>query len=217
MPTQPYRGLLLDFGSVITRSFFETRSALETSLGVPLGSLTWTGPFGNPPDLLWQRMLANELSERDYWNRRAREVGELIGEHWTIQEFCSKYNLLPLADVLRPETRLLVTDAKRAGKKVGILTNELELFHGKEWLDTIDVLKEMDAVVDATHTKILKPDPRAYAAAANALRLNAQHIVFIDDQLKNTRGAVEAGMRGLHLDITEPNGALHAARLLLDL
>jgi putative hydrolase of the HAD superfamily len=217
MPAPACRGLLLDFGSVITRSFFETRSALEHALEIPLGSLTWTGPFGNPPDLLWQRMLANELSERDYWDRRAREVGELIGEHWTIQEFCREYNLLPLPDVLRPETKLLVTDAKRAGRKVGILTNELELFHGKEWLDTIDVLKEMDAVVDATHTKILKPDPRAYAAAADALRLGAHDIVFIDDQLKNARGAVEVGMRGLHLDITEPNGALHAARVLLDL
>jgi putative hydrolase of the HAD superfamily len=217
MPAPPFRGLLLDFGSVITRSFFETRPALERALGVPLGSLTWTGPFSNPPDLLWQRMLANELSERDYWNRRARDVGELIGEHWTIQEFCRRYNLLPLADVLRPETRLLVTDAKRAGRKVGILTNELELFHGKEWLDTIDVLKEMDAVVDATHTKILKPDPRAYAAAADALRLSAHQIVFIDDQLKNARGAAAVGMHGLHLDITEPTGALHAARVLLDL
>jgi len=209
--------LLLDFGSVITRSFFETRPALERALGVPLGSLTWTGPFSNPPDLLWQRMLANELSERDYWDRRARDVGELIRERWTIQEFCRRYNLLPLADVLRPETRLLVTDAKRAGRKVGILTNELELFHGKEWLNTIDVLKEMDAVVDATHTKILKPDPRAYAAAADALRLSAHQIVFIDDQLKNARGATAVGMHGLHLDITDPTGALHAARVLLDL
>jgi putative hydrolase of the HAD superfamily len=217
MPTQPCRGLLLDFGSVITRSFFETRSALEASLGIPLGSLTWTGPFGNPPDLLWQRMLANELSERDYWDCRAREVGELIGEHWTIQEFCRRYNLLPLAGVLRPETRLLVADAKRAGRRVGILTNELELFHGREWLDTIDLLKEMDALVDATHTKILKPDPRAYAAAAAALRLSAHHIVFIDDQLKNARGAAAAGMHSLHLDITDPTGALHAARVLLDL
>jgi putative hydrolase of the HAD superfamily len=162
-------------------------------------------------------MLANELSEREYWDRRAREVGELIGEHWTIQEFCRRYNLLPLPDVLRPETRLLVADAKRAGKKVGVLTNELELFHGKEWLDTIDVLKVMDAVVDATHTKILKPDPRAYAAAAAALRLSAYDIVFIDDQLKNARGATEVGMCGLHLDITEPNYALRAARVLLDL
>jgi putative hydrolase of the HAD superfamily len=217
MPPQPCRALLLDFGSVITRSFFETRSALERALGIPLGSLTWTGPFGNPADLLWERMLANELSEREYWDRRAREVGELIGENWTIQEFCRRYNLLPLPDVLRPETRLLVADAKRAGRKVGVLTNELELFHGKEWLDTIDVLKAMDVVIDATHTKILKPDPRAYAAAADALRVSAYDIVFIDDQLKNSRGATEAGMRGLHLDITEPDGALRAARVLLDL
>ena len=117
MPPQPCRGLLLDFGSVITRSFFETRPALERALRIPLGSLTWTGPFGNPPDLLWERMLVNELSEREYWDRRAREVGELIGEQWTIQEFCRRYNLLPLPDVLRPETRLLVADAKRAGRK----------------------------------------------------------------------------------------------------
>ena len=40
-------------------------------------------------------------------------------------------------------------------------------------LERIDVLRELDAVVDATHTKILKPDPRAYQLALDALGVPA--------------------------------------------
>jgi putative hydrolase of the HAD superfamily len=119
--------------------------------------------------------------------------------------------------ILRPEMLALIVDVKEAGLKFGILTNELELFHGKDWLLTMPFAHVVDALIDATHTHILKPDPRAYALALEALDLGADQVVFIDDQPRNVAGGTAAGMRSLHLDPTDPLECVIAARRVLGL
>jgi putative hydrolase of the HAD superfamily len=212
-----YKALLLDFGSVIQKSFFETRGALERLLELPSGSLKWAGPFDPAGDTLWQQVLSSEISERDYWGQRAQEVGRMVGQNWTIREFCLKHNELSTQVTLRPEMLALISDAKNAELKFGILTNELELFHGENWLETMPFAGQVDAVVDATHTKILKPDPRAYALALESLALAADEIVFIDDQPRNVAGGDAVGITSLHLDITRNQDCVAQARALLGL
>ena len=149
-------------------------------------------------------MQAGKFSEREYWSRRARETGELIGEIWSIQDLCRAHNRLPQAIALRSDMLALIADVKKAGLKFGILSNELELFHGSDWLETMPFAGQVDAVVDATHTHILKPDPRAYRLALQSLELDARQVLFIDDQQRNVEGGTAAGIRSLHLDITAP-------------
>lgn len=211
------RGLFLDFGSVVMKSFFETRRELERELGLQPDILTWSGPFDRASDSLWQRMLADEISERDYWNIRAREVGAMIGRDWTIQDLCLHENKIPLDEMLRSGALDLAAEAKRKGYKIGILTNELELFHGREWMDSIPLLKEVDYLYDATHSGILKPDPRAYEIALAGLGLPASAVVFVDDQIRNVQGGIDAGLHSIHLDILNPEAAFDEARRLLDL
>lgn len=217
VPTRRYKGLLLDFGSVIQKSFFETRTDMERLLKLPRGTIAWAGPFEPAADSLWQEVLSGELSERDYWARRAQEVGRLIGEDWAIQQFCRRHGELSSDIILRPEVLALISDVKRAGLKCGILSNELELFHGKGWLETMPFAGQLDCVVDATHTHILKPDPRAYELALRALGLAADEVVFIDDQWRNVAGGETAGIRSIHLDVTRHRDAIAQARALLGL
>jgi putative hydrolase of the HAD superfamily len=212
-----YKALLLDFGSVIQKSFFETRKAMEHLLKLPEGTLSWAGPFDPSSDALWQRVVVGEFSERDYWNGRAKEVGELVGQDWAIREFCMKHSELAPEVILRPEVLELISDVKRAGLKFGILSNELELFHGKGWLVSMPFAVLVDCVIDATHTHILKPDPRAYELALNNLALAANEVIFIDDQPRNVAGGEAVGIRSLYLDITNYRACLDEARALLDL
>ena len=74
---------------------------------------------------------------------------------------------------------------------------------------------QVDAVVDATHTHILKPDPRAYRMALQSLGLAARQVLFIDDQHRNVEGGAATGIRSLHLDITMPDECIAQARALL--
>ncbi|MFO1428374.1 MAG: hypothetical protein U1F11_15685 [Steroidobacteraceae bacterium] len=63
-----------------------------------------------------------------------------------------------------------IAAARAAGLRVGIVSNELELFWGRSFMDRLDLLREIDVLVDATrNTGVLKPDPRAYRAALEAL------------------------------------------------
>jgi putative hydrolase of the HAD superfamily len=73
-------------------------------------------------------------------------------------------------------------------------------------------------IVDATHTKILKPDPGSYALALGGLKLPARDVLFVDDQFRNIAGAVAAGMQTQYFDIRDVQGniAAIAARLNLD-
>ncbi len=213
-PSQ-YKALLLDFGGVIQKSFFETRRKLEALLELPGGALAWCGPFDPAADEPWRQMQAGKFSEREYWSRRARETGELIGAIWSIQDLCRAHNRLPQAIALRSDMLALKADVKKAGLKFGILSNELELFHGSDWLETMPFADQVDAIVDATHTHILKPDPRAYRLALQSLELDARQVLFIDDQQRNVEGGTAAGIRSLHLDITMPEACIAQARALL--
>ena len=70
-------------------------------------------------------------------------------------------------------------------------------------------------IVDATHTGILKPDPRAYAAVVEALGVPARDCVFVDDQPRNVEGARRAGMQAVAFDVTAPAASYREALLLL--
>ena len=66
LPRCAPRGLLLDFGSVISVSVFERHRASERLLGLHEGTLTWLGPIDPATDPLWESMQRDEITEREY-------------------------------------------------------------------------------------------------------------------------------------------------------
>ena len=211
------KGLLLDFGGVISVTLFERHRLSERLLGLPEGTLTWRGPFDPESDALWRDMLDDRISERDYWAMRARETGARVGEVWDMLAMIRR----TLGDDpnlhVRPQARDFVYLAKAAGRRVGILSNELELFYGAGTMAKLDILKLMDSMVDATHTKILKPDPRAYALGCEALGLAPENVVFVDDQPRNIEGARNAGLIAIQFDVADPAGSFAEAAEALEL
>lgn len=212
------KALVLDFGGVISRMLFETHELSEKALGLAPGTLTWKGPFDPSSDPLWQDMQADKLSERDYWMARTREVGRLVGEEWDAMEtFVQRARGADVEAVIRPEAVAIIEAAKAAGKRLAILSNELDLFYGADFRSRLPLLQLFDAIVDATYTGILKPDPRAYAAVTEALGLPAGECVFVDDQKRNADGGVKAGMQVVHFDVLRPGDSFAKARALLGL
>jgi putative hydrolase of the HAD superfamily len=150
-------------------------------------------------------MQADQISERDYWMQRTREVGRLLGEDWTeMQTFVQRTRGADVQAVVRPEAVAAIQQAKALGYKLGILSNELDLFYGADFRERLPLLQQFDVIVDATYTQILKPDPRAYQACVQALGVQAEHAVFVDDQLRNVAGAQRCGLAVVHLDVCQP-------------
>jgi putative hydrolase of the HAD superfamily len=113
--------------------------------------------------------------------------------------------------MIRPQAIAAALAAKAAGCKLAILSNELDLFYGRELRQRVPVLRQFDCIVDATYTGILKPDPRAYALCLEQLDLPAGACVFIDDQSRNVEGALQVGMRALAFDVLQPSESYRLA------
>jgi len=201
--TLPFAGLLLDVGAVIVRTPFELHRVAEARYGLPRGSLGWMGPHDPSSDPLWRSMQAGELSELDYWHRRAEETERLAGRHGGLQDYIAMCFGGPQSEFVRPEAEALVADARSAGLKLGVLTNETELMQGRAWIDRVDVFRSVDALIDASVTGIMKPDPAAYRLALDALQLPAGAVLFVDDQPKNVAGAEAVGIAAVHFDPTD--------------
>ena len=210
--------LVLDFGGVMSRTLFETHALTEQTLGLEPGTLTWLGPFDPDSDPLWQRMQAGALTERDYWLRRARETGQSIGKNWTsMQEFVIAARGAEPAQVIRPECTAAVEVAAAGGHTLAVLSNELDLFYGSNFRQKLPLLDRFDVIVDATHTRVLKPDPRAYQLVCDALGCRAADCVFVDDQARNIAGAQAFGMRTVHFDVRNPADSYRQALACLGL
>lgn len=206
MSEEAARALVLDFGGVITKTLFETHALSEAALGLKPGTLTWRGPFAPEDDGLWQAMQRDEISERDYWRRRTRDVGRLVGEDWNeMQTFVRRARGADAEAVIRPEALRAIRAVEAAGFRLAILSNELDLFYGADFRRRLPLLDRFSVVVDATHTGILKPDPRAYRMVLDALALPSASCVFVDDQRRNIDGALACGLRAVHFDVRKPH------------
>lgn len=210
------RALVLDFGGVISRTLFETHAQTEAALGLGPGTLAWRGPFDPAGDALWRDMQAGRISERGYWLQRTREVGRLLGEDWDeMQTLVQRARGAEPDAVARPETLALMRAARAAGIRLAILSNELDLFYGAALRQRMAALRDVELIVDATYTGILKPEPRAYALCTQQLGMAPGDCVFVDDQLRNVEGAQAVGMPAVWFDVRHPGVACaQAARLL---
>lgn len=210
------RALVLDFGGVISKTLFETHGLSEAALGLPPGTLTWRGPFDPDGDAAWRAMQAGEMTEREYWALRMRETGALVGEVWTeFPQFVGRLRGADPAAAIRPEALAAIGQARQAGARLAILSNELDLFYGKDFRAKLPFLADFEVIVDATYTGILKPDPRAFAFVTDGLGLPAGACVFVDDQARNLLGADAVGMPFVHFDVTHPGESYSRALEML--
>jgi putative hydrolase of the HAD superfamily len=210
------RGLIFDFGGVIIKTPFELLRPMEARLGLAPHTLDWHGPFAPERDELWRRMQQGEITERDYWHERAVEAGAAVGAAWTMRELVA--NLEASEDeFVRPEGRATLEAAHAAGIPIAMLTNDLEAFHGAAWFPTLSLAPLFDFVVDGSLTGFLKPDPRSYALALEALGLEAHEALFVDDQPRNAEGAEAVGLRAVKFDVTQPAESFARALTLFEI
>lgn len=208
--------VILDFGGVISRTPFEQHRLTERVLNLPTGTLTWLGPLSPETDELWRRMLADEISEREYWRLRANEVGRLVGEEWNdVVSFLRRIRGTDPNQSIRPEAQAFIHEAQLRGKRLAVLSNELDLFYGREFRERIEILQHMETIVDATYTQILKPRPEAYLNCVKTLGIGVEDAVFVDDQPRNVAGALQVGLAAVQFDVRDPRGSYAAVEQYL--
>jgi putative hydrolase of the HAD superfamily len=207
------KALVLDFGGVVIKTPFEILAPLERRLGVAPGSLAWHGPFDPERDALWRKMQRDEITEREYWALRAEEAGHAAGARtpWSTPELMRALYGCEESEFVRPEARDAISTASGAGLKVAVLTNDLAAFHGSAWYPSLTISESISHVVDASLTRVLKPVPGAYETILAELELEPREALFVDDQLRNVRGAEAVGMPAVHFDVMRPRESFEQA------
>lgn len=106
-----------------------------------------------------------------------------------------------------------VRTARDHGLKTGLLSNSW----GNRESYEFDHFSLFDAVVISGEVGLRKPDPEIYALAARDIGVPADQCVFVDDIATNVRGAVAAGMVGVHHTETDTTLAELEALFGIDL
>ena len=109
---------------------------------------------------------------------------------------------LPLEDYIRPDPAL---DEMLAGlpARKSIFTNS-DANHARRVLDRLAIAHHFDPIVDIWALNFAnKPKPEAYRALLDRLGAQAAECVFVEDSLRNLRGARAAGMKTIWIHPTE--------------
>ena len=193
---------------MITAPIWDQFDELEQVIG---RKLVGRGP-DDPDDDLWLQHERGELTFIEYWEQHAerngyadwRDLYRQLGDH------------LPhrFGD---PDAYALMADARNAGYKVGVLTNDGVGINGPDFFAGIPEFQQLDAFVDARAKGFAKPDPEPYLRAAEELDVEPARVVFLDDAQTSVDGAERVGMTAVRVDPLDKGPAFARARSLLGL
>jgi putative hydrolase of the HAD superfamily len=184
--SQTIAGLLLDWGGVMTTNLFSSFSAFCASEGLDPGALV--GAFRDNPNA--RELLISFEEGRIEETAFELELAELLG-------IAAAEGLIDrLFSGAQPEPAMVeaVRRARAAGIRTGLISNSWGTTrYPRELLGEI-----FDGVVISGEVGIRKPTPRIYELGAQAIGLEPQQCVFVDDLPFNLPPAQELGMATIH-------------------
>jgi len=186
MADERRRGLLVDFGGVLTSDVFLSFQAFCAAEG--LSPDTVAQRFRADPsarDLL-AALETGEIDEAEFEPRFAQLLG--VGEPAGLID--------RLFAEMRPDEAMLdaVRAAHRAGVRTGLISNSWG--HGR--YDRSQFPELFDGWVISGEVGLRKPSPEIYALGAEAIGLAPEQCVFVDDLPGNLKPARELGMATVH-------------------
>jgi epoxide hydrolase-like predicted phosphatase len=175
------RGLLVDYGGVLTTDVFASFRAFCAAEG--LEPETVRERFRADPEAgaLLAGLETGELTEAEFEPRFA-----------ALLEVESERLIDRLFGGMQPDEAMIgaVRAARAAGLRTGLLSNSWTIAHYDR-----DLLAELfDAVVISAEVGLRKPDPAIYGLAAERMGLPPDAIAFVDDLPGNLKPARALGM-----------------------
>lgn len=180
------RGLLVDYGGVLTTDVFSSFTAFCQAEHLEPDLVAHH--FRSDPEarqLLFD-LEVGRLPEEDFEPRFAAVIG--------VKEPAGLIDRLFAG--MRPDYTMVnaVRAAKDAGVKTGLVSNSW----GKGRYDRSQFPVLFDGVVISGEVGLRKPEPRIYELGAEAIGLAPAECVFVDDLAGNLKPARELGMATVH-------------------
>lgn len=178
------RGLMLDFGGVLTTSVAACARGFERRAALPDGA--FLAAIGTSPEgaAAYADLERGAITQAE-WNERTAALLGIDGQ-----------NLLGrVLEDLHPEPSVIAAAraAREAGVRVGILSNSL----GRSPYDVYagyDLHASYDVVLISEDYKLRKPDPQIYRIMLDLMELPGEQCVFVDDTARNLPPAQDLGV-----------------------
>ena len=200
--------VIWDFGGVLTTSPFEAFTRFESERGLPADIIRRTNTQ-NPHENAWARFERAELDIESFDRLFAADSLALGAE-------VRGRDVLPLlSGDLRPE----MVEALKLIKsrfKTGCITNNLPANSvgsaaGRS-LYVAEVMALFDHVIESAKIGLRKPDPRIYRMMLEALGVDPERCVYLDDLGINLKPARDMGMTTIQVrDAAQAIAELEAA------
>ena len=176
------RGLLVDFGGVLTTNVFESFRAFCEREGLDPNEVKRL--FREDPRALEElrRLERGELTEDQF----AERFGPLLG----VEDTDGLVDRL-FAEMQADEAMIgAVRTARRAGVRTGLISNSW----GAGRYDRSSFVELFDGIIISGEVGLNKPDAAIYRLGAQRVGLPPEECVFVDDLRENCEGAEAVGM-----------------------
>jgi putative hydrolase of the HAD superfamily len=195
------RGVISDFGGVLTNPLSEGFAAMQRSSDISLET------FGNAMARLAEEDRAHplfeletgRLTEHDFLERLGAAVSEDLGRPVELHGFGEAY----FAE-LRPNAPMIerMRELRGRGYRMALLTNNVREWQPL-WRTMLPVDEIFEVLVDSGFVGMRKPDAEIYELTLERLELPAEACLFVDDIEVNCDAARELGMTTVHFRETE--------------
>jgi putative hydrolase of the HAD superfamily len=190
------KGVLWDFGGVLSTSPFDAFGAYEVANGLEAGFIRRLNST-NPDTNAWAQLERSEV-DLETFARLFEAEAEAAG---------GKVEGAALLAGLQTEIRPAMIEAVRRCReqmmKTALLTNNFSAGNGSMWEGVPELF---DVIVESSQVGYRKPDPHLYAIALEMLDIEPAEAVFLDDLGINLKPARALGMHTIK--VTDPADAL---------
>ena len=195
------RGIVSDFGGVLTTPLFHAFARVQDDSGIPVASLGLALARIQEEDgahPLYE-LEKGHMTEPDFVARLERALSDELGRPAPLHEFSERY-----WSYLDPNDDLIAYMAglRDRGYAMALLTNNVREWEPR-WRSMLPVDDIFGVVVDSALVGMRKPEREIYELTLERLALPAQACVFLDDIEVNCDAARELGMTAVAFRDTE--------------
>lgn len=181
-----YRGLLVDYGGVLTSDLFDSFRRFCEAEGLAPDAIASRFDLDRQSRRLLIDLETGRIDETEFEPKFAEMLGIKDSERLIDRLF----------EGAKPDERMIaaVKAARAAGIRTGLISNSW----GTRRYDRDQLTKLFDGVVISGEVGMRKPAPEVYSLGATRVGLAPQECVFVDDLPFNLEPAKELGMATVH-------------------
>jgi putative hydrolase of the HAD superfamily len=188
------KAVLFDFGGVFTPSPFSAITDAAPEIGLTPAQILELifGNYAEDGDHPWHRLERGEIT----LEAARTELALMAREAEVEVDVMALFGRMGTVDTQREPMVEGTRRLRERGLRTALVTNNVKEF-GDGWKGMIPVDELFEFVIDSSAVGVRKPNPHIFTLALDALGVQANEAVFLDDLPANVAAAESLGITGV--------------------